>query len=65
MRRELKTARRVLVTLVAPGLTPKKEGLMPDSTRPTTAAPREPVRLGDLLPDVHAEMRRLQREAGR
>ena len=25
----------------------------------------EPVRLGDLLPDVLAEMRRIQREAGR
>lgn len=38
---------------------------MSESTRPTPAASREPVRLGDLLPDVLAEMRRIQREAGR
>ena len=40
---------------------------MPDSTRTVRPAspdrPKtEPVRLGDLLPDVLAEMRRLQRE---
>lgn len=62
MRQELKTARRVLVTLVAPGLTTEKEWLMPDSTRPTPAASREPVKLGDDLPGVLAEMRRIQRE---
>lgn len=38
---------------------------MSESTRPIPSASREPVRLGDLLPDVLAEMRRIQREAGR
>ena len=38
---------------------------MSESTRPTPAASREPAGLGDLLPDVLAEMRRVQREAGR
>lgn len=38
---------------------------MPDSTNPPAKVSREPVRLGDILPDVLAEMRRIQREAGR
>ena len=29
---------------------------------PTEPPAREPIRLGDLLPDVLAEMRRIQRE---
>lgn len=32
---------------------------------PTEPPAREPVRLGDALPDVLAEVRRLQKEAGR
>ena len=35
---------------------------MPDSTNPPARVSREPAKLGDLLPGVLAEMRRIQRE---
>lgn len=44
------------------GLTTAKEWLMPNPTNPPARVSREPVRLGDALPDVLAEMRRIQRE---